>query len=399
MQHLIIFHSSLQLLWKDQEERNHLVSDIRNNPFFKTIDWAELERKKAMPPKSEPICEEPSNNSMPLNEYINYLAWEAPISRYEQEYFTGFSYMSDSLKMSPMDLFSHPPLSPEKKPNFADCSDDSECQKEEPMDRSPILPLNIHGPVSNPMENHYKAALQQLAEQMVFLQPSPAVRQENLFTPWPMDYEEAHMNLKEPGEQNDIDDFGYQIQQPPQEFFPAAYCQENVFTPLPMYHEEAHNNVIEPGEQNYIDDFGYQIQQPPQDFFPAAYCQENVFTPWPMHHEEAHNNVIEPGEQNYIDDFGYQIQQPPQDFFPAAYCQENVFTPWPMYHEEAHNNVLEPGEQNYIDGFGYQIQQPPQDFFPAAYCQENVFTPWPMYHEEAHNNPGGGALSSFSSIF
>ncbi|XP_077313700.1 uncharacterized protein LOC143934182 [Lithobates pipiens] len=196
------------LLWKDQEGRNHLVSDIRSHRFFKTIDWAELEgRKPRITSESEPICEEPSNNNMPLNSCINYLDREAPLSPKEQEYFTGFSYMSDSLMMSPMDLLSPPPSlpknqeahkleEPEKKPHFTDCSDKSEHQKVEPMDGSSLLPLNNHGPVPTPMENHYKEALQQLAEQMVFFLPPPAVRQENLFTPWPMDYEEAHKNLK-----------------------------------------------------------------------------------------------------------------------------------------------------------------------------------------------------------
>ncbi|XP_073488843.1 uncharacterized protein [Aquarana catesbeiana] len=331
MQHLFIFHShifhsSLQLLWKDQEGRNHLVSDIRSHPFFKTIDWAELEgRKSDEPPESEPIYEEPSNNSMPLNEFIKTLDREAPISPYEQEYFTGFSYMSDSLMMSPMELFSPPPSSPEK-PNFADCSDESELQREEPMDWDPILSLKIQRPVPTPMENHYKDALQQLAELMVVYQPPPAVRQENLFTPWPMHYEEAHKNPKEPEEPNNIYDFGYkrvsQIQQPPQDFFPMAYNQENLFTPWPMYHEEAHNNLIEPEEQNNIYDFGCkrvsQIQEPPQDFFPTAYSQENLFTPWPMYHEEAHNNVIEPEAQQHLCD----IFLPPER-------QDSGLTPWP----------------------------------------------------------------------
>ncbi|XP_073457087.1 gamma-aminobutyric acid receptor subunit alpha-3-like [Aquarana catesbeiana] len=176
------------------------------------------------------------------------------------------------------------------------------------MDWDPILSLKIQRPVPTPMKNHYKDALQQLAELMVVYQPPPAVRQENLFTPWPMHYEEAHKNPKEPEEPNNIYDFGYkrvsQIQQPPQDFFPMAYNQENLFTPWPMYHEEAHNNLIEPEEQNNIYDFGCkrvsQIQEPPQDFFPTAYSQENLFTPWPMYHEEAHNNVIEPEAQQHL---------------------------------------------------------------------------------------------------
>ena len=47
---LIIFHSSLQLLCKDQEERTRLVSDIRRRDYFKGIDWADLEEGKSPSP-------------------------------------------------------------------------------------------------------------------------------------------------------------------------------------------------------------------------------------------------------------------------------------------------------------------------------------------------------------
>lgn len=52
----IILDSSLQLLWKDQEERKDKVSDIRSNRLFKTIDWVELEgRKLRTPSESAPV--------------------------------------------------------------------------------------------------------------------------------------------------------------------------------------------------------------------------------------------------------------------------------------------------------------------------------------------------------
>lgn len=40
---LIIFHSSLQLLFKDQECRKVYVRNIRTHQFFTGIDWTELE--------------------------------------------------------------------------------------------------------------------------------------------------------------------------------------------------------------------------------------------------------------------------------------------------------------------------------------------------------------------
>ncbi|XP_073453726.1 protein kinase C delta type-like [Aquarana catesbeiana] len=87
-----------RLLWKDQDGRKQQVCDIRSHPFFKTINWAEVEgRMSRTPSESGPICLQPSNNSMHLNECINCMDQEAPKSPEHQEYFTGFSYMRDSL--------------------------------------------------------------------------------------------------------------------------------------------------------------------------------------------------------------------------------------------------------------------------------------------------------------
>lgn len=46
---LIVFLSSLQLLWRDQETRTYLVRDIRQHPFFEMIDWPEVENGKSPP--------------------------------------------------------------------------------------------------------------------------------------------------------------------------------------------------------------------------------------------------------------------------------------------------------------------------------------------------------------
>ncbi|PIO33074.1 hypothetical protein AB205_0193270 [Aquarana catesbeiana] len=156
----------VRLLWKDQDGQKQQVCDIRSRPFFKTIDWAEVEgRMCRTPSESGPICLQPSNNNMHLNEFINCMDQEAPISPEHQEYFTGFSYMSDSLMMSPMDFFSpsspknqeqlnpmpmpykeahEKPIGRKKNRNWINCNNENKSQKQLSLKSSswPILGNN-----------------------------------------------------------------------------------------------------------------------------------------------------------------------------------------------------------------------------------------------------------------
>ncbi|CAI9592478.1 unnamed protein product [Staurois parvus] len=88
-----------RLLWQDQEERGYLVRNLRKHPFFKEIDWAELERSSQQPRESALILEEPLEEVIEVDEFLSK-AKEMPIDQAYQDFFKDFSYMSYRMKAS-----------------------------------------------------------------------------------------------------------------------------------------------------------------------------------------------------------------------------------------------------------------------------------------------------------
>ncbi|CAI9592476.1 unnamed protein product [Staurois parvus] len=60
-----------RLLCREQEVRGYLVSNLRMHPFFKEIDWAELERLSRQPRESAPILEEPLEEVIEVDEFLS----------------------------------------------------------------------------------------------------------------------------------------------------------------------------------------------------------------------------------------------------------------------------------------------------------------------------------------
>ncbi|CAI9592477.1 unnamed protein product [Staurois parvus] len=88
-----------RLLWRDQEERGYLVSNLRKHPFFKEIDWAELERSAQQPRELAPILEEPLEEAIEVDEFLSKDK-EMPNDQENQNFFKDFFYMVYRMKAS-----------------------------------------------------------------------------------------------------------------------------------------------------------------------------------------------------------------------------------------------------------------------------------------------------------
>ncbi|KAM5171874.1 protein kinase C theta type-like [Mantella aurantiaca] len=89
-----------KLMGKDQEWRRRVLSDIRDHPFFRNINWVELENGEAPPLSfSGRHLELPSLNTVNVADILSSDDEDSPMSPEEQQHFMGFSFISEKLKV------------------------------------------------------------------------------------------------------------------------------------------------------------------------------------------------------------------------------------------------------------------------------------------------------------
>ncbi|XP_063813633.1 protein kinase C delta type-like [Pseudophryne corroboree] len=82
-----------RLLCKDPEERQKLCSNIKCHPFFKSINWKQLEAGRITPPFTMYPTPETMAEAIPLDDLLS--PTESAISSEDECLFTGFSFTSD----------------------------------------------------------------------------------------------------------------------------------------------------------------------------------------------------------------------------------------------------------------------------------------------------------------
>ncbi|XP_063802296.1 protein kinase C delta type-like [Pseudophryne corroboree] len=83
-----------RLLCKDPEERQKLCSNIKCHPFFKSINWKQLETGRITPPFTMYPTPETMAEAIPVDDLLS--PTESAISAEDESLFTGFSFTSDT---------------------------------------------------------------------------------------------------------------------------------------------------------------------------------------------------------------------------------------------------------------------------------------------------------------
>ncbi|XP_077309914.1 protein kinase C delta type-like [Lithobates pipiens] len=85
-----------KLLCKCPERRAILVKDLRSHPFFKSIDWLELEAGEVSPPFTMRTCSADLTTQMPMEKIIESakLELKTELSEEDQKLYCGFSFTS-----------------------------------------------------------------------------------------------------------------------------------------------------------------------------------------------------------------------------------------------------------------------------------------------------------------
>ncbi|XP_077309908.1 protein kinase C delta type-like [Lithobates pipiens] len=85
-----------KLLCKCPERRAILVKDLRSHPFFKSIDWLELEAGEVSPPFTMSTCSADLTTQMPMEKIIESakLELKTELSEEDQKLYCGFSFTS-----------------------------------------------------------------------------------------------------------------------------------------------------------------------------------------------------------------------------------------------------------------------------------------------------------------
>ncbi|CAI9564348.1 unnamed protein product [Staurois parvus] len=87
-----------RLLCLDQEQRAYEVCNLRSHPFFKGIDWEEIEEGPSHVQSTlEPILEQPLQEIIEVDTFLSK-DLEMPIDSLDQEYFKDFTYISEGMK-------------------------------------------------------------------------------------------------------------------------------------------------------------------------------------------------------------------------------------------------------------------------------------------------------------